>query len=209
MVPALYYMPRRSHICGGEHCPEVFAPVTLVLLEGCCCQLLPYEPQSEELVHPELNPPVTVSHKKVGPKGKASATHRGAICVAEIDLALQLGRGSTSDVKHTIFMLWLAPELEEGHQCKDGWGSFHTAQHTLRTCSHCGAKEISPSPEGPDATLWLHVSRVLIAKPRLAKAILCIESFPVVHSHGVFLFPSQLWCSLNKLPFTSQHGFPL
>lgn len=147
----------------------------------------------------------TVPHETVGPKGKGSVAHWEA---------LWLGRGCSSEVKHTIFMLWLAPGLEEeGLQSKDLCGPRHSVRHTLRTGSHHGVKELSLGPEYSDATLWLHGpwTQILIAKPCLAKGILCASraSLWPWHSHGVFCFSSQFWCSVNKLPFWSQHGFPL
>lgn len=142
------------------------------------------------------------------PKGQASIAHPPRSYVAETDLAVQLGRGCPSDVKHTIFMPWLAPRLEEGLPTRDRCALCRPVQHSLRTGSHRGGKELSPHPECSDATLWLRVLRaqVLVAKPRLAEGILCIWSLPVAHSHGL---SSQFWCSVNKLPFTRQHGFPL
>lgn len=107
-----------------KHCPEVFAPVILVLLEGQGGQLWQYKLQRRSWftlssAFVSQFPGRNCGALRTGQHSSPTAElHPPRSYEAETDLAMWLGRGCPSNVKHTIFMPWLAPRLEEGLQLK-------------------------------------------------------------------------------------------
>lgn len=187
MALALYYMPRSSCIRGKKtHCPEVFAPVILVLLKGQRHQLCRYELQRRSWFTLNWTSLSQSLGKKIGPRRKANVTRCGAY-VAEIDLALCLGIGCTSDVKHTLFMLldWRAFRLK-------------TAVPHVILCITLGEDLVAPRCKG--TFRWELRWNVLVPclmragphyKSQFGKGVLCFQ--------GVLCSP-QSWHLFSLLP---------
>lgn len=142
LLPCIICQEDPAFLCGGKHCPEVFAPVILVLLEGQCHRLWQYELQRRSWFTFSWTFFSQFLDEMVWAEGNGQCCSRWSH-ITEIGLSPYPAIGSTCGVKHTIFMLWFAPRVKEGLQSKASCAPCRFVHHMLRGLASTWCWELS------------------------------------------------------------------